>query len=245
MEEDRFMKMQNSMFYRFFDRISQLIVVNCCMIVASLCGLVVFGLYPATFAAAAYFNDQMEGVEQKTFSAIMKYFKQYFLVGNVMMLLTVPTIALGFYAIFFNQNLNMFFYFISITWMITVYLMNLYMPAVNVLYPKFSIGKKLLFSLVAACDKWKTTGLMTIVFVMWILVATVIPQFSMFVMLAVMPWFFTWRVKKALRPDTIVDPTAPIPEEYHEPVYMRREDFMQKEEKQENEEKPEQESETR
>lgn len=237
MEEDRFLKMQNSRFYRFFDRISQLIVVNCCMVVASLCGLVVFGLFPAIFAAAAYFNDQMEGADQKTFSAIMKYFKKYFVIGNVMMLLTVPTVALGIYAIFFTQNLNTFLYFVIITWIITVYLLNLYMPAVNVLYPKFSGGKKLLFSLVASCDKWKTTGLMTIVFFAWILVMAVIPQFSMFVLLAVMPWFTMWRIKKALRPDTIVDPTAPIPEEYHEPTYLRREDFMGNQE--ENEEKAE------
>ena len=64
--------------------------------------------YPAAFAAAAYYNDQMEGNIQKTFPTIMKYFKKYFIAGNVLMLLTIPTIVAGFYIIFFTTISKIF-----------------------------------------------------------------------------------------------------------------------------------------
>lgn len=224
MEEDRFLKMQNSVFNRFFERVSNLVIVNLCAFVACLCGLVVFGIYPAIFAAAAYFNDQMEGKEQKVFSTIMKYFKKYFIVGNVLMILTVPTIALGFYVLFFTNINSMVFYIIFITWFITIFLVNLYMPAVNVMYPKFNIRKKIMFSIVVACDKWKITGIYTLATIVWVCFIAVMPQFAMFFLLSIMPWFTTMLLKKKLQPETIIDPNAPVQEEYHETIEWNRTD---------------------
>lgn len=224
MEEDRFLKMQNSVFNRFFERVSNLVIVNLCMLVACLCGLIVFGIYPASFAAAAYFNDQMEGKEQKVFPTIMRYFKKYFIVGNVLMLLTVPTIVAGFIVLFFTNINSMLFYLLFITWVITIYLVNLYMPAINVMYPKFTIRKKLVFSAVVSCNKWKLTGIFTVVVALWVCFVAMMPQFAMFFLLSTMPWFTTMMIKKKLQPETIVDPNAPIPEEYHEKIDWNRTD---------------------
>ena len=71
-------------------------------------------------------------------------------------MLTVPTVALGFYLIY-GRELSTGIYLLLFVWIIVVMLLYWYLPAVNVLYPDFKLGKKLLFSLVAAGDRWILT----------------------------------------------------------------------------------------
>ena len=75
MNEEQFFKMQNSKVYRFFDRLSSLVITNLCGILISLCGLVVFGIFPVMFAITAFYNDILEQKYRKTFSTLFSYFK--------------------------------------------------------------------------------------------------------------------------------------------------------------------------
>ena len=42
-------------------------------------------------------------------------------------------------------------------WLIGAVVLRWYLPAVNVLYPEFSVKKKILFALVVACSRWMMT----------------------------------------------------------------------------------------
>ena len=214
MNEEQFFRMQNSKFYRFFNRVSQIIVVNLCAILVAFCGLIVFGIFPVIFAATAFFNDDLEQKTPKTLSAMFRYFKKYFLIGNVLMLITVGALASGIYIVFCGHELHMVLYLIIMTFMIVAILLNLYLPSVTVLYPEFSLRKKIVFSFVAACDRWKTTMILMILYVIWIYASALLPQFGMWCLFSLVPWFSIFFIKKTLKPETIVDPTAPIPEEY-------------------------------
>ena len=205
MELDAFERMQNSRFYRFFDCVSRLILVNLCMVLLSFCGLVVLGFFPAMFAAAAYFYDVYECNEGKMLPSMFRYFRQYFWIGNLLMVLTVPTVALGFYLIY-GRELSTGIYLLLFVWIIVVMLLYWYLPAVNVLYPDFKLGKKLLFSLVAAGDRWILTVIFLAVNLVWLYVLLLMPQLMMFVMFSAPVWFGMWRVKKALKPDSFFDP---------------------------------------
>lgn len=214
MNEEQFFKMQNSRFYRFFNRISQIIIINFCALIVSLCGLIVFGIFPAMFAATAFFNDELEQRNPRTLSTMFQYFKKYFWAGNAVMLFTVAALASGIYIVFCGHELHMVLYLIIMTFMIVVLLLNLYFPSVIILYPEFSLKKQVVFSFVAACDKWKTTILLMVLYVAWIYLSALFPQFAMWCLFSLVPWFSIFFIKKALKPETILDPTAPIPEEY-------------------------------
>lgn len=137
--------------------------------------------------------------------AMFGYFKQYFWIGNLLMVLTVPTVALGFYLIY-GKELNTAIYLLLFVWIIVVMVLYWYLPAVNVLYPEFKLGKKLLFSLVAAGDRWILTVIFLAVNLAWLYVLLLIPQLMMFVMFSAPIWFGMWRIKKALKPDSFFDP---------------------------------------
>ncbi len=214
MNEEQFFRMQNSKFYRFFNRVSQIIVVNLCAILVAFCGLIVFGIFPVIFAATAFFNKELEQRTQKTLPTMFRYFKKYFWIGNALMLITVGALASGIYIVFCGHELHMVLYLIIMTFMIVAILLNLYLPSVTVLYPEFSFRKKFVFSFVAACDRWKTTMILMILYVIWIYASALLPQFGMWCLFSLVPWFSIFFIKKALKPETIVDPTAPIPEEY-------------------------------
>lgn len=205
MELDTFERMQSSRLYRFFDLMYRLILVNLCMILLSLCGLVVFGLFPAIFAAAAYFNDTMEGRDGKMLSSMFGYFRKYFWIANLQMLITVPTIGIGLYVIY-GRELNTFAYLLLFCWIIIGMVLLWYLPAVNVLYPDFSLGKKFLFSLVASCDRFLLTILFLVLDLVWLYLTLLMPQLLMFLIFSTPVWFGTWRIKKALRPDSFFDP---------------------------------------
>ncbi len=205
MELEAFEKMQSSRFYRFFDCVSRLILVNLCIVILSLCGLVVLGLYPALFAAAAYLNDVFECKEGKMLPTMFQYFKKYFLIGNLLMVISVPTVGLGFYIVF-GRELNTFAYLILFCWIIVSMVLYWYLPVISVLYPEFKTGKKLLFSLVVSGDRWLLTVLFLALNLVWLYVVLLIPQLMMFVMFSAPIWFGTWRIKKALKPDSFFDP---------------------------------------
>lgn len=214
MNEEQFFKMQNSKLYRFFDRLSSLVITNLCGILISLCGLVVFGVFPAMFAITGFYNDILEQKYRKTFSTLFAYFKKYFWIANMLMLVTLLSVALVFYMVF-QQGISMVAYVFLMTFVILVLLLNLYLPSVAVLYPEFSFGKKIVFCFVAACDRWKTTVLLMILYVVWIYGTALMPQLFMFALLSGMPWLSILFIKKALKPETIIDPTAPIPDDYY------------------------------
>ena len=191
--------------FRFFELLYKLIMVNLSIILLSVCGLVVFGLFPAILAAAAYFNDVMEGNETRMLSRMFQYFKQYFWIGNLLMIIVVPAVALVFY-LMFGPELNMFVYLIIFCWMLAAMILNLYLPAVNVLYPEFKMGKKFLFSLVVAGNRYLLTILFLVLSIGWMYVVLLVPQLMMFVVFSVPVWFCMWRIKKALKPDSFFDP---------------------------------------
>lgn len=205
MDLDAFERVQGSRIYRFFECVSRLILVNLCMVLLSLCGLVVFGYFPAMFAAAEYFNDVFECKEEKMLPSMFRYFRKYFGIGNLLMLITIPTIALGFYIIY-GHELNTFAYLIQFCWIIIVMVLYWYLPAVNVLFPEFGMKKKLLFSLVAAGDRWVMTILFLAVNLGWLYIVLLIPQLMMFVIFSAPVWFGMLRIKKALKPDSFFDP---------------------------------------
>lgn len=205
MELDAFERVQNSRIYRFFECLYRMVLVNLCMVLLSLCGLAVFGFFPAMLAAAAYFNDVFEGREGKVLSVMFGYFKQYFLIGNLLMLIVVPAVALGFYSIY-GQELNTFLYLILFCWLILALVLLWYLPAVTVLYPEFKNKKKLLFSLVASCDRWAITLLFLVLSVAWLYIVLLMPQLMMFIMFSAPVWFTVWRIKKSLKPDSFYDP---------------------------------------
>lgn len=205
MELDSFERMQSSWLYRFFDLLSKLILVNLCIILFSLCGLVVFGFFPALYAATAYFNDVLEGREGKMFPRMFGYFKKYFWIGNLQMLITVPTVVLGFYLIY-GREFGTFVYLILFSWIIISMVLGWYMPVVNVLYPEFKTGKKILFSIVASCDRFILTIIFLVLDLAWMYAVLLIPQLMLFIVFSTPVWFGTWRIKKALKPDSIFDP---------------------------------------
>ncbi len=205
MDTDQFIKMQSSWISRFFDRVAQLVLVNFVMLLVSLCGLGVFGLYPAAFAGSAYFNDCMEGVEKKKFPAIFAAFKRYFWKANALMVVTVLTAILGYFMVF-GMELSMFVYLLIMTWIIIVFIVNMYLPAVCILYPEFSFGKQLVFCMVAASTKWKATAILTAARFGVLCALLLLPQFGFFVFLSLMPWLDILVLKKAMRPETIWKP---------------------------------------
>lgn len=205
MELDAFEKMQGSRFYRFFESLYRMVLVNLCMILLSLCGLVAFGLFPAMFAAAAYFNDVFEGKEGKVLKSMFGYFKQYFWIGNLLMLIYVPSVALGLYAVY-GKELATAVYLVLLCWLIVAAVLLWYLPAVNVLYPDFSIKKKILFSLVVSCGRWIMTIVFVAVSVGWLYAVFLMPQLMMFILLSAPVWFTVWRIKKTMKPDSFYDP---------------------------------------
>lgn len=205
MELDAFERVQNSRLYRFFECLYRLVLVNLCMILLSLCGLVVFGLFPAIYAAAAYFNDVFEGKEGKVLRSMFGYFKQYFLAGNLLMLIYVPAVALGFYSIY-GQELSTILYLLLFCWLILAAVLFWYLPAVSILYPKFKTKKKILFSLVMSCDRWVMTILFLAASIAWLYIVLLVPQLMMFIMFSTPVWFCMLRVKKTMKPDSFYDP---------------------------------------
>lgn len=205
MEQDAFERLQNARFYRFFESLYRMVLVNLCMLLLSLCGLVVFGLFPAIFAAAAYFNDVFEGKEGKVLKSMFGYFKQYFWSGNLMMLIYVPAVALGLYAVY-GRELNTAVYLVLFFWLIAAIVLLWYFPAVNVLYPEFGLKKKILFSLVMSCGKWVMTLVFLAVNIAWIYIVLLIPQLMMFILFSAPVWFCVLRIKKAMKPDSFYDP---------------------------------------
>lgn len=205
MELDAFERMQNSRFYRFFDCLCRLVFVNICMILLSLCGLVVFGLFPAMFSAAAYLNDVFEGKEGKMLPSMFGYFKQYFFMGNLLMIFFVPAVAFGFYTIY-GQELNTLLYLILFCWLILALVLLWYLPAITTLYPEFSNKKKILFSLVVSCDRWLMTLLFLALSIGWLYIVLLLPQLMMFILFSTPVWFSVWRIKKTLKPDSFYDP---------------------------------------
>lgn len=202
---DAFERMQGSRFYRFFDCVSRLILVNLCMVLLSLCGLLVFGIFPAMLAAAAYFNDVFECKEEKMLRSMFRYFRRYFWIGNLLMMITVPAIVLGFYVIY-GKELDTFIYLLLFSVIIMSMVLYWYLPAINVLYPEFKTGKKLLFSLVVSGNRWVLTIVFLAMNLIWLYVVLLMPQLMMFVMFSTPVWFGTWRIKKALKPDSFFDP---------------------------------------
>lgn len=205
MELDAFERVQNSRLYRFFECLYRLVLVNLCMILLSLCGLVVFGLFPAIYAAAAYFNDVFEGKEGKVLRSMFGYFKQYFLAGNLLMLIYVPAVALGFYSIY-GQELSTILYLLLFCWLILAAVLFWYLPAVSILYPEFKTKKKILFSLVMSCDRWVMTILFLAASIAWLYIVLLVPQLMMFIMFSTPVWFCMLRVKKTMKPDSFYDP---------------------------------------
>jgi len=200
---DRFRKMQDSLFNRVCERIAQLVKMNFVMLIISVCGLVVFGIYPALFAGSAWFNDEMEGKVTKKFATTFTYFKRYFWKGNVLMITTVLTGFLGFWMVF-GRELSMFAYLLIMTWIIIVFLLNMYLPAVCILYPDFSFGKQLVFCTVAATTKWMATAILTAASLGLTYLLIVMPQFGMFLFMSLMPWLNMLVLKKAMRPETLL-----------------------------------------
>lgn len=205
MEQDAFERLQNARFYRFFESLYRMVLVNLCMLLLSLCGLVVFGLFPAMFAAAAYFNDVFEGKEGKMLQSMFGYFKQYFWIGNLLMVIYVPAVALGLYSVY-GRELNTAIYLVLFFWLIAATVLLWYLPAVNVLYPQFQIKKKLLFSLVVSCGRWVMSLLFLAVNIAWLYIVLLMPQLMMFILLSAPVWFCTWRIKKVMKPDSFYDP---------------------------------------
>lgn len=74
------------------------------------------------------------------------------------------------------------------------------------LFPEFGMKKKLLFSLVAAGDRWVMTILFLAVNLGWLYIVLLIPQLMMFVIFSAPVWFGMLRIKKALKPDSFFDP---------------------------------------
>ncbi len=205
MEQDLVDKLQKSKFYRFFDGLWSLVLVNLVMILLSVCGLVVFGIFPAIFAATAYYNDVLEGNEGKMLPKMFAYFRQYFWIGNLLMLIVAPIGVILVY-LMFGQEQNMFVYLLLFLWILAGLVLKWYLPAVTLLYPEFPLKKKILFSLVASCDRFKVTLLLLVVEVGWLYLVFLIPQLCMFVAFSLPVWFGIWRIKKSLRPETIFDP---------------------------------------
>ncbi len=210
MDESAFERMQNTKVFRFFDWVTRLIFVNFCMILLSLCGLVVFGLFPAMFAAAAYFNDVFEGKEGKALSVMFGYFKKFFWIGNLLMLIFVPAVALGLYTIY-GPELNTIVCLGIYSWLILAFALLWYLPPVSVLYPEFGLKKKLAFSLVVSANRWVTTLLFLAAGLGWLYAVLLMPQLLMFLMFSVPVWFGIWRTKKALKPESFFDPLKEEP----------------------------------
>ena len=207
MEQDAFERMQNSRMYRFFECLYRLFQINLCMLLLAICGLVMFGLFPAMFAAAAYFNDVFEGKEGKVFRSMFGYFRQYFWIGNILMLIYVPAVAFGFYGVY-GRELNTAAYLILFCWLIGAVVLRWYLPAVNILYPEFSVKKKILFALVVSCNRWTVTLSFVVFHVAWLYAALLAPQLMMFILFSAPAWFTQWRVKKVMKPDSFYDPLA-------------------------------------
>lgn len=205
MDEGAFERLQNSKLFRFFDWVTRLIFVNICMILLSLCGLAVFGFFPAMFAAAAYFNDVFEGKEGKVMPVMFGYFKKYFLTGNLLMLIFVPAVALGL-ATIYGPELNTLVCLVIYIWLILAFALLWYLPPVSVLYPEFKMKKKLVFALVVSANRWATTLLFLAAGLAWLYAVLLIPQLLMFLMFSVPVWFGMWRIKKALKPESFYDP---------------------------------------
>lgn len=200
MEPDAFERMQNSWLYRFFDMACVLILMNLCIVLLSCCGLIVFGLFPAVLAAAAYGKDVLEKKDGHILRRMFEYFKQYFWIGNLQMLLTVPTIGLGFYLIY-GRELSTPVYFLLFTWIILAAVLGWYLPAINVLFPEFKPTKKLVFSMVAACDRWLLTIFFLLVTLCWVYLVLLMPQLFGFVLFSGPVQLGVWSIRRALKKD--------------------------------------------
>lgn len=188
---------QNSRFYRFMERTAMLIELNICMVLLSLRGLFIFGIFPAIFAAAEYLNDVADGKEGKMFKEMTRYYKKNFRIGNLLMIIVVPTAALVLYLIY-GKELNTIMYLIIFTWVILVQVLCWYLPVINTLYPEFPVKKKLVFSMVASCDRWLYTILFLATNLVWLYAVFLMPQLFMFFVFSFPVWFAGVCIRKAL-----------------------------------------------
>lgn len=205
MERNAFERLQGSRFFRCLDFLCRLVLVNLCILLLSLCGLVVLGLFPAIFAAAAYLNDIFEYKEGKLLPAMFGYFRKYFWIGNLLMALAVPAAAMALYAVY-GRELNTFLYLLLFVWMLCAASLCWYLPAVNVLYPEFTLGRKILFSLVASGNRWALTLMLFAAGIVWLTMLLLVPQLLMFVMFSVPACLGMWWIKRALKPDSFFKP---------------------------------------
>lgn len=208
MEQEQFAKLQRSRVFRFFDRLYHLVILNIAIVLFSLLGLVVFGVYPSIFAATAVLNEALEHNEGSMFEKFWTYYKKYFLRGNFLMLITGVTVTAGYWLIFkmsqaIPSALSAVIYLLFLVAAIAVVIWNLYLPAVSVLYPGFTFKKGLLFSIVAAFTKWGLTLALLLIYGIWTVLSLLFPQFMMFVYLSSLCWFMIWCAKYMLRRDTM------------------------------------------
>lgn len=213
MDQDRFLKLQDSPVYHFFDRLIYLVKINFITLFYAITGLVIFGWYPAIFAQIENHNDALEDREYRIFQKFWKYYKKWFLRGNILMIITIITEIVGFYLVFKKVLpipivFDTILYLLFLIWAIMVIVWNLLLPTVSVLYPNFKTGKSLIFCLVAACSKPLLSISVLLISVAWTYLAIAIPQLSMFVVFSFVPWFTQWIGKRMLRPETFPEPPS-------------------------------------
>ncbi|MCD8021686.1 MAG: hypothetical protein LUF30_01410, partial [Lachnospiraceae bacterium] len=108
-----------------------------------------------------------------------------------------PTVLAGLY-LFLGEEVSMYYYLSGFFWMILVALLNGYLPAVSALYPDFTLGKKLAFSLAVAFTKWYWSLALVAFGAAWVYLVLLMPQLFGFVLLSVPAAVGMWVGRKAL-----------------------------------------------
>jgi len=192
-EQDRYAARLPSPLYRFFDRIFFLFQLHAAMLAGILAGLVVFGIFPSLFAAAALCQESLDRRGTYVFSRFFRLWKDEFRKANQFGALVYVSLAVSFgiwYVLWYVRQpilatlANLLFFLVMFGLLLLVF----YFPALRLYYRKMRVSRLVLFSVLFGFGHFASTLLLFLITSLWVLFGALLPQFAVFLFLSVLPW---------------------------------------------------------
>lgn len=192
-ESDPFARKLNSPLQRFFERVVILFQVHLAIIVGTVAGLVVFGLVPSYLSAVELLDETLYGHEAHLFTRFFNLWKMHFrasLKWTAIILLGAAGCFGLWYLLWYVQHpvlsivANLLFFLILLSLSLIIF----YYPVLRLYYPHMSEGRLCGFAVLFSYGHFATSLLLMLVTTATVLFFLFIPQFAVFICLAVLPW---------------------------------------------------------
>lgn len=188
-ELDSYARKINSPFYRFFDGVFFLVKLNIAILLGSVLGLVIFGLIPSILAASKLSDEFLNREDGYVFRRFFDYWKEYFWEGVRFTIVVLAGISIGFAAWFFLWYVThpiwatvayIVFFILGISYIFMV----INYPVLRLYYSQLRETRLLSVSIVYGWVHFLTSLLVIVAYALTILFFLTIPQFGVFVVLA-------------------------------------------------------------